>query len=75
MIMFAMDNSNCKAMEFFFILMFSWLIVFLATRKIDDKEESERKYWELKRRHEINKKIYKEERERIKKAFKDIMKL
>ncbi len=62
-------------MEFFFILMFSWLIVFLATRKIDDKEESERKYWELKRRHEINKKIYKEERERIKKAFKDIMKL
>lgn len=73
--MFAMDNSNCKAMEFFFILMFSWLIVFLATRKIDDKEESERKYWELKSRHEINKKLYKEERERIKKAFKDIMKL
>lgn len=62
-------------MEFFFILMFSWLIVFLATRKIDDKEESERKYWELKSRHEINKKIYKEERERIKKAFKEIMKL
>ena len=62
-------------MEFFFILMFSWLIVFLATRKIDDKEESERKYWELKRRYEITKKINKEERERIKKAFKDIMKL
>ena len=73
--MFAMDNSNCKAMEFFFILMFSWLIVFLATRKIDDIEASERKYWEPERRHEINKKIYKEERERIKKAFKDIMKL
>lgn len=62
-------------MEFFFILMFSWLIVFLATRKIDDKEESERKYRELKRRYEINKKINKEERERIKKAFKEIMKL
>ena len=62
-------------MEFFFILMFSWLIVFLATRKIDSKEESERKYWELKSRHEINKKRNKEERERIKKAFKDIMKL
>lgn len=62
-------------MEFFFILMFSWLIVFLATRKIDSKEESERKYWELKRRYEINKKINKEERERIKKAFKEIMKL